>query len=245
MRLSVLPCSVVLLTPFVIIMPGCGDPVESLEMDQAFLRRPGEKPAGVKMGSGPLIPTTKGTTFEMVLTPLARDDKDLPRLSPEQIAVTRVEQAAGQTRVTLQTQQNARGTRQEVYLSGSEGLEMAATVGANGGVTFVPPLPLVRYPIQNGDTLTWSGVLKTRAGSAPGNAYSRVSGQDVTPTGIGEFGTYRVDTVIQTTVQGRLTPFQTRRWFAPGIGIVRQWNQQAINGESVLIDRRLRRRTMP
>jgi hypothetical protein len=112
-------------------------------------------------------------------------------------------------------------------------------------VSFAPPLPLIRYPIQNGDTLTWSGILKTRAGSVPGNAYSRVSGQDTTTTGIGDVGTYRVDTVIQTTVQGRLTPFQTRRWFAPGIGIVRQWNQQVINGNGFLIDRTLRKRTGP
>jgi len=122
---------------------------------------------------------------------------------------------------------------------------MATSSGINGSVSFAPPLPLIHYPIQDGDTLTWSGVLKTRVGSVPGNAYSRVSGQDMTMTGVGEVGTYRVDTVIQTTVQGRLTPFQTRRWFAPGIGIVRQWNQQAINGNSVLIDRTLRKRTGP
>jgi hypothetical protein len=237
MRLLPAPRSVLLLTPFFVI-PGCQDPVANLDTDGAFLRRPGERPHGVTMGAGPLLPPTPGASLDMAAVVIKAQGPQKP--VREQVVTSRVEKTGEQAHITLETRRNGTITRREVYESGAEGLSMTAA-GLGDSVTLSPPLPLVRYPVTEGDVASWSGVLKIRGISAPGTAYSRVSGQDMVPDGDRQVGAYRVDTIIETTVRGRLVPFMTTRWFAPGVGIAHQLNY----GRDAITRRVLVRRRVP
>jgi hypothetical protein len=237
MRLPLYRRGVLLLMPLFII-PGCHDPVANLDTDKAFLRQPGDPLQGVAIGSGPLLPAIKGATFDMgVLVTNAQGPQKPLR---EQIVVAGVKKAGEQTRVTLETRRNGKVTRREVFVSDAEGLKMAAA-GLGDSVSITPPLPLIRYPVKEGDVISWNGILKFRGTSAPGTAYSRVSGQDMVRDGKRQVGAYRVDTLIETTIAGRLVPFMTTRWFAPSVGIAHQWNY----GSDAFIERILIARRVP
>jgi hypothetical protein len=237
MKLSLRYRGIFMLTPFVVI-PGCHDPVNNLDTDGAFIRQPGEFDRAAKIGSGPLLPPIRGASLDMAVVSI--DAKGVQRPIREQVITSGVAKAGEQTRLTLETHQNGKITRKEAYLSDAEGLKMTAA-GLGDGVSLRPPLPLVRYPVREGDVVSWSGVLKFRGASAPGTASSRISGQEIAPGGGEKMEAYRVDTIIQTTIQGRQTPFFTTRWLAPGVGIVHQRNY----GSEVWTERTLIRHRIP
>jgi hypothetical protein len=148
----------------------------------------------------------------------------------EEISVGKVMTLGKATGVALDIRQNGKLTRQEVFKEQADGLYFVGA-GASDKMEISPPICLVKYPVKDGEAVTWSGILRFKGTNAPGTAFSRVSARDTVKLPGGTFPVWRVDTVISTTVEGAQVAFPTVRYFSPGIGIVKQ---KTLAGETLL-----------
>ena len=192
----------------------CKDHVENQATDNAYLRLPGEAPAPLDTSKGPLFPVTPGYRWTLAV-------KSDTQAGTEETSVGGVRVVDGVPGTVLEMRQNGKTYRQEVYHADTKGVSLLQA-GMSEMMTMSPPIPLLQMPIKEGEVLPWNGVLHFQTTSAPGTALSRVSGQETIKTPAGEFKTYRLDTVIITTVSGQQVSFPATRWLAPGVGVVKQ-----------------------
>jgi hypothetical protein len=126
-----------------------------------------------------------------------------------------------QTGVAVEFRQGPKTVREEVYLSNDKEVSLIAA-GFADKMSITPPMPLYRFPLKEGDVVSWSGLLRFKGTTAPGTAYSRLSSRDRVKTLAGEFPVWRVDTVISTNVEGQPIALAASRWLSPGLGMVKQ-----------------------
>ena len=203
---------------------GCNtDHAENKGTDNAYIRAPGDKAGDVTLADGPLFPVTSNNqwTWTVVTHRRSRVGTSIRDEVIKQETEQVVQLDGGAGKVILETRKNGKPFRQEVFaVTGATLLLDAAGLGEK--VTMQPPLPLLTLPPTEGQSMSWTGLLRYQNVSVPGTAYSRVSGKDKVETGAGTFGAWRVETMIGTTVQGQQVSFPMTRWFAPGKGMVRQ-----------------------
>ena len=214
------------------LVSGCRNVVEftNTRKDEAYLRSPGQQFKTEEITEGSLFPMATGSHWQMHVQ---GGDKQ----STEDITVVGPIQIGENAGIALQMSHNGKPDRQEVYRSDKKGLLMVAAGTPNDRMTLSPPLPLLHLPIKEGETISWSGVLHYRDTAAPGTALSRISGRSTVKTPAGSFDSYRVDTIINTTVQGQQVAFPTTRWFSPGVGMVKQ---KLLAGQTVVIKEMIR-----
>ena len=205
--------------PGIALVAGCKEPVDNLATDNAYIRVPGAVPTPFAMETGPLMPLKAGATWEVQL----KQDERLGRETDIVSTLRSDKSDKGFTDAIVETRVQGRPVRQEIFrMAGDETLMVAA--GFSEKVTLSPPLPLYKEPVIVGAALPWAGVLQFRGVSAPGTGCSRITGRESvqTPARPSPFPTYRLDTVINTTIQNHPASFRIVRWLAPGVGIVRQ-----------------------
>jgi hypothetical protein len=197
--------------------------VENPGTDDAFIRAPGQKPAEIEMPKGALLPMLTGARWVMLTqTVTANGDKtQKPKQGMEIITVLGPQQVEGKSGVAMEFRQGPKTAREEVYLSNDKEVALISA-GFADKMSISPPMPLYRFPLKEGDVVQWNGILRFKGKSAPGSAYSRLSGRDKIKTAAGEFATWRVDTVISTNVDGQPITLLSNRWLSPGIGMVKQ-----------------------
>ena len=203
-----------MIAPLLSGIAGCKEPVENRATDNAYLRVPGAEPSPLPMKAGDAMPLKAGASWRMQLR---QGDK----VAEETEVVSALKPAGDGENITIETRVGNRPVRQEVLRRTSDALQMAAA-GFSEKVILNPPLPLYRIPMTIGSALPWNGVLQFRGANAPGTGCSRISGAESVVTPAGKFNAYRVDTVINTTIQGHPASFRVTRWLAPGVGQVRQ-----------------------
>ena len=192
----------------------CKDHVENQATDNAYLRLPGETPAPLDISKGPLFPVAPGYKWTLAV-------KSDAQTGEEETAVGGERNVGGVRGTIFEMRQGGKTYRQEVYHADTKGVTLLQA-GTDDMMTMSPPIPLLQLPVKEGEVLPWNGVLHFQKSSAPGTALSRVSGQETVKTPAGTFHTYRLDTVIITTVGGQQVSFPATRWLAPGVGIVKQ-----------------------
>ncbi len=217
------------------------------ETEASYLRYPGDvAKTMLPGGSKPLFPLGVGSHWEMralqakVQAPTeGQGQRTLTagEQGTETIRVVKQIPVGGQTgtlfeltsTLTPVTGGAAKNTvRQEIYGVTKNGLYLMGAGTGQDRMTMSPPIPLLPYPAKVGQTASWSGVLHYKKVSAPATCVSRFTNTDTVrppyaPKGV---ATYRVDTVLTTTVvikgKNTLTNFPATRWLVPGVGLVRE-----------------------
>lgn len=197
--------------------------VENPGIDDSFIRVPGDKPAEIEMPAGALLPMPPGARWVMqTQTVSIKGDKaEKPIPGMEIITVLGSRQVEGKSGIAMEFRQGPKKVREEVYLSNDKEVALIAA-GFADKMSITPPMPLYRFPLKEGDVIQWNGILRFKGKSAPGTAYSRISGRDKITTPAGDFPAWRVDTVISTNVEGQAIALMANRWLSPGIGMVKQ-----------------------
>jgi hypothetical protein len=215
---------------------GCkAEHLESTGTDDAYIRPPEAKATPLAAGSGPLWPLTPGNRWDFVVATAARDGKTAPVQGKETLIVLGPRTVGKGSGVAVQVLQNGKAFREEVLRLDDNGLSLVAagiaSVTGNDtmSITSNEPggpqgIPLVQLPVVPGAVARWDGILKLlkKNVAAPGTSHSRVSALEKVKTPAGEYNAYRVETMIQTTVEGQQIFLYTIRWITPGIGLVRQ-----------------------
>jgi hypothetical protein len=167
-----------------------------------------------------------------------RQSGEKPKISREDLRVTGTKTVGKNTGVAILIYQDGKPFREEILrLDGKELMLAAAGINNSKGgmdtMSITPGIPLVQFPVEDGATATWEGILllSSRQVAAPGVSQSRVSGREIVKTPVGEFGAYKIETVITTTIDRQKIVLYTARWLAPGIGLVRQ---RIITGNQVV-----------
>ena len=168
-------------------------------------------PPPVKAADLPLLPLTTGTTWNMALG-VKGAIKIEGRVAGQD--------AAGNARVEFR--KNGSLWRREVYRNTPTGLFLTG-MGEDEKpmMQLSPPVPVLRYPLHEGDGQSWSGTFRYGTITYPAVSFSRLSAIEDIKTPVGKNRTYRVDTLITINQDGRLIKFPTLRWMAPGIGFIR------------------------
>jgi hypothetical protein len=121
---------------------------------------------------------------------------------------------------------NGKPQEGEVFEEGAEGLLLQKGIflhstKANEVVMEMdPPLTLVKYPMQEGDMISWSGNLKYQGNLYPARGSSRMTRKELIKTAQGNFDAYRIDTRIYS-VDLQTAYTLTMRWFVPERGMMR------------------------
>ncbi|MCL5283850.1 MAG: hypothetical protein M1330_03955 [Armatimonadetes bacterium] len=116
---------------------------------------------------------------------------------------------------------NGKQIEEEVYSVRRSGIYRLAG-GPHASLLFNPPMPLLRYPIQNNAVYTWHGMMKGPNVSVPAKAYYQVSGPETISTAAGRFQAYQVDMAILATVKQQSIRLPSVFWFAPNVGMIMQ-----------------------
>ena len=186
------------------------------QSDNNYIRLPGEKEAKIKIGPGSLFPLQAGDHWENVVQ--NKNEK-----GTEQVVVNGTINIGGLAGVIVETHQNGKIVREEVYHTDARGdvSLMAMTTGTKDNLlTMSPPIPLFDGRATDGTEKSWSGIMHFKDTSSTGSALSRISGRETVLTAAGKFDTFRTDSLIVTTIGGQMAPVFTRRWLAPGVGVV-------------------------
>jgi hypothetical protein len=114
----------------------------------------------------------------------------------------------------------------EVFQEGAEGLFLQkglflySTKAEEAIMEMEPPLTLVKYPMQEGDLLLWSGNVRYQGNIYPARGASRMTRKETIKTAQGQFDAYRIDTRIYS-VDLQTAYTLTMRWFVPERGMMR------------------------
>jgi hypothetical protein len=218
---------------------GCGEGVRNSGEDDDFIRVPGATvPAAVKTGSGPLLPTKAGSSWRNVISirriagpangnqdPNVDDNGNPFRKLYEQSTLSAAgfssAKNSGDIRIDMRQEGQSGSNRSETYTVNKRGIFLSRVTG-DLSLTTLPPLPIVSYPLREDEIKVWRGTVRIGNKSYPAEGYSRVGSTEEISLAQGKVQARRVDTIITATVDGRPTSFPMKRWFAPGIGMVRQ-----------------------
>lgn len=118
----------------------------------------------------------------------------------------------------------------EVYaVLGNQVVRLAT--GSQADVQIVPHAPMIRTPLNDGDTYDWHGRFLFPTGPVMGDLSAEVTGPELVDTPAGSFRTYRLDTVTKVRVPGSQGKALISVWLAPGVGMVKQ--ELEIEGKGV------------
>lgn len=199
-------------------LAGCQSDGPDGGVDARYLRVPDSPNAhtpAVKEPINLLFPTAPTRQWEVAVTAIDKQMRESVRVGAARIGHA----ASGVT--TLVMYQNGKQTRDEVYQVTPDLLALVAA-GGTENMTMSPPMPLLRAKSLAGAQYRWEGNITFKGAVAPATAYSRVLAPSEITTPAGKFNAYRVDTALTTIIEGNSVTFPASRWFAPGVGIVRQ-----------------------
>jgi hypothetical protein len=200
-----------------LLLAGCREDalVTNLKSDDAFIRLPGQVDTDITPHPGTPFPLAKGSQWEMLVETGSQQAAEIDRASGSTVI-------GGVNGQAIETMQDGKAVREDVYGSDEKGVTLIAAGAPADQMRISPPITLFTIPLHDGDVFNWSGILHFRTSSSPATALSRVRGRDRITTPAGAFDTFRVDTIIMTTVDGQTAAFPTTRWIAPGVGVVKQ-----------------------
>lgn len=206
---------------------GClGEAIENKGEDDAFLRvETGSLPTVEYSASQNLFPVRAGDWWDYQVQTAKQGDNGTQTASDppyrERLVVGGPANVDGREGVRFDTIRRGKRVRSETYAHGPDGLYLLGA-GTTETVSMTPPLPILTYPAVEGADTAWDGLLTFAQSNAPGNSHSRMSSQETVKTPAGSFETRRVDTVIDTNLNGQRIIQIESRWLCPGVGVVRQ-----------------------
>jgi hypothetical protein len=199
------------------VLTGCEAPPPVGGPDMKFLTTPleGEDTKGVSQS---LLPLTKGNSWQMTSYVPQDNLKNSDKIT--MVGPITIDGFAG-TEVTIQ--RDGKKWRREAYRLVNNELQLIAAQDENSDLMrYNPPIPLLKYPVHEGDSVGWSGSFRLGKTELPAQALSRISGTEKIKTPAGVFTTYRVDTVLVVTQGENEIRFPVVRWLSPGVGFVRR-----------------------
>jgi hypothetical protein len=194
-----------------VICCGCRRDLPDGGPDIAYLTDEG---APTKRGLANLFPGTIGSRWSMSAMMMGK---------AVQIEVV----VAGDKRIgankgrLFETRMQDKVIQQEIYRLDKAGITRLAS-GERGDIVFDPPMPLLRYPVQGGDSYSWQGRVKSRSLDATGQMLCEVSGPEMVKTLAGSFDAYRLDIVTKVYAKDQVFRIPSTIWLAKNVGIVKQ-----------------------
>ncbi len=206
------------LFPLCLFAAGCGSdgPDGGTEIGMLHTPDPESDSKPVVQELVPLLfPTGKERAWKVAVYVMGKESSEIVRVdSPRTIG--------GVTNATTLTMyQNGKPYRSEIFQVQRDKLSLVAAGGADK-MMMSPPMLLIRTQAPAGEEYQWEGQITFKGAKAPAQAFSRVQGIREVITPAGKFNAYRVDTALTTIIEGRSVTFPASRWFAPGVGIVKQ-----------------------
>lgn len=184
--------------------------------------------AGCGHSDPPLFPITQGSAWSY-----EGDSENVPLTQEAKITSSRQDKGnkdgKGHRTVVMAWSLNGKPAQEETYLVTEN--EVARSKGGEvGETTLDPPLPILKLPLAPGKRWTWQGTLtEPGARPMPATAVAHVAAKEKIKTKAGEFETYRVGIAMNITYLDAAGSKQTNAttiWFAPGVGIVKQYSDQ-------------------
>lgn len=204
------------------LMGGCGQDLP--KDDDSFLRTMTEEaPPAAERGAS-LFPVQPGARWLL-------DVRD----SAERTARTEVltqkrggssDEIVLEARPTTATSESGPPTQRETYIVNKGGVFLRS-VSNTVEFRLEPPLPLLRFPVDEGAYYNWTGRIITKGQAVPATGISRVSGREKFPYRADEVMAYHSDAVLSLVINDasakpqRMT-IPMARWFAPNVGLVQQ-----------------------
>ncbi len=198
-----------------LLTSGCGNDTPTMGSDLTYLTSPLQGGDSLKP-SDRILPLTPGNVWEITSYCVGKKSND--RLIV--IGPTTVD---GVTGMMIHHLREGKLWRREIYRETETELQLLAAQDETSGLMqFEPPLPILKYPANDGDYTSWTGRFVMDKVNFPAYGYSRLSGREKIKTPAGIFSAIRIDTILFVTQPGGPIRFPAIRWLSPGIGFVRR-----------------------
>ncbi len=100
------------------------------------------------------------------------------------------------------------------------------TTGEASNLPFEPPLPIVKFPLKDGETWTYSGKgPRPTGGAGPFTQSFRAVGAEEVDTGVGRKQAFAIESTSKWTADGKNFRAEYKSWWAPDTGLVRSFQR--------------------
>ena len=127
----------------------------------------------------------------------------------------------GSEAVVFASAQASGPPREELFKITEKKLTHISSSGGKDKVTLKPPMPLLQFPLNFDKSIAWQGGVLLQGALVPSKGHSRLKAIEKVTVPAGTFTTYRVESILETTIPGGANTYWTTRWFAPGVGLVK------------------------
>lgn len=206
------------LMPAALLLAGCGGP-EPEWPDMAYLTRE----AAPMKSDASLFPLAVGNRWVYRMSAMGHSGTIAMAIT----GTKRVGDVAGFVMTSIL---NGKPVQSEVYAPVAHGIDRLAT-GSSANVQVSPPAPMIRFPVNDGDSYEWHGRFLFPTGPVQGDLSSQVTGPELVDTPAGSFHTWRLDTVTRVRAGSSVGKALMSVWLAPGVGMVKQ--ELGIEGKGV------------
>ncbi|MGC8669479.1 MAG: hypothetical protein ACP5VE_15335 [Chthonomonadales bacterium] len=206
------------LVPGMLLLAGCGGQ-EPEWPDMAYLTR---EAAPIKSNAS-VFPLAVGNRWVYRMSALNHSGTIV-------MAVTGTKRVGDVVGFVMTSFLNGKPVQSEVYAPLAREVVRLAT-GSSANVQVVPPAPMIRFPLNDGDTYDWHGRFLFPTGPTMGDLTAQITGPELVDTPAGSFHTWRLDTVTRVRAGGAEGKALLSMWLAPGVGMVKQ--ELGIEGKGV------------
>ena len=205
-------CAAILL-----MLSGCGETDKRAHPDMSYLTTSLHTVGLPDSAKDNLLPLVKGDTWNMRSVCDGKASNDTLTVVGETVL------DGGRKSTEIDINREGSPWRKEFYVSTPAGVFLDAMKDETSPLmTMDSSVPLIRFPLHEGDEYSWRGTILLSGKRVPATAYSRLSQFQVLTLHGGRFKSCRIDTIISLVLQGRDVRFPSVRWFAPQVGFVQR-----------------------
>lgn len=172
-------------------------------------------------------PMELGNTWTGVAT-VGKDTK-----MTQEITVTSVKKEGNARIATMDYRSDNKSVNVEIYRITPTLIERLSG-GPNSQMKLTPSLPIIRYPLTAGKSWKWDGSISVNGQDIKATSTFTVSGPETVKVTSGTFKAMHVHSELVVENAGAKTKMPNDYWFAPGVGMVKQFAD--INGMKVEVD---------
>jgi hypothetical protein len=130
---------------------------------------------------------------------------------------------------------NGKPVQVEKYNADASGVYCIAT-GAGAACLYNPPIPVLQFPVKNGNVWNWKGSFQTPNGSLQAESISRLTGPISLKTADSTYNeVYEIKTNFVVHKKDGPSAITSIQWYKPGVGMIRQVVDDTTSLETVSV----------
>ncbi|MBC8135355.1 MAG: hypothetical protein H8F28_05630 [Fibrella sp.] len=183
-----------------------------------FITENPSKKTELPKGTGPLWSLTPGKSWRTITMRQQKNvDSEIRVVGPYRVV-------DGRTGMMVRSSRAGKPFRIEIYQTDPSGGMKLLALGETEKklLVFSPAIPVLKYPVKEGEYLQWSGTARLEKQEFGAIAFHRISAVDSVKTPFDTILAYRLDGIISLNSGTQRVDYPAVMWFVPGKGVAQR-----------------------